>query len=284
MSVLVAANQDNGSLNSILLREKDMKKKLPLDQEIYLPEYFSDTVARTFEKESERRILYWDFRKTLDEKVKMQIEILLNEIVKLIKNREERRNGYVLPLKCLFCYAEKSGMRDIMKMEADQEQEYFCMLKEEYANPCLRSKKFILFCRKVLFLKAEEISWGANVWFIEKLNISSERYSRSNAIESFSFLDIHSSDNRQSLQRYLKYLLMVTSLNLGTIRIHHTYIKEFLRFLEECEKNIADIEHNSVGEYLKRLSMQHISAESYNNKLRVISSFLHYLQVQEKKN
>ena len=25
--------------------------------------------------------------------------------------------------------------------------------------------------------------------------------------------------------------------------------------------------------------MQHISAESYNNKLRVISSFLHYLQV-----
>ena len=82
MSVLVAANQDNGSLNSILLREKDMKKKLPLDQEIYLPEYFSDTVARTFEKESERRILYWDFRKTLDEKVKMQIEKLLNKIVK----------------------------------------------------------------------------------------------------------------------------------------------------------------------------------------------------------
>ena len=54
MSVLVAANQDNGSLNSILLREKDMKRKLPLNQEIYLPEYFSDTVARTFEKESER--------------------------------------------------------------------------------------------------------------------------------------------------------------------------------------------------------------------------------------
>lgn len=281
MSVLVAANQDNGLLNSILLREKDMKKKLPLNQKIYLPEYFSDTVARTFEKESEQRILYWDFRKTLDEKVKMQIEILLNEIVKSIKNKAERRNGYLLPLKCLFCYAEKSGMRDIMKMETDQEQEYFCMLKEEYGNSCLRTPKFILFCRKVLFLKAEEISWEANVWFIEKLNISSERYSRSNAIESFSFLDIHSSDNRQSLQRYLKYLLTVTSLNLGTIRIHHTYIKEFLRFLEDCEKNITDIEHNSVEEYLKRLSMQNISAESYNNKLRVISSFLNYLRVTD---
>jgi len=108
---LVAANQDNGLLNSILLREKDMKRKLPLDQEIYLPGYFSDTVAKSFEKESEQRILYWDFSKALDEKVKVQIEILLNEIVKSVKNKAERRNGYLLPLKCLFCYAEKSGMR-----------------------------------------------------------------------------------------------------------------------------------------------------------------------------
>ena len=259
MNVLVDVDQDSGLLNSILLREKDMKRKLPLNQEIYLPEYFSDTVARSFEKESKQRILYWDFRKALDEKIKMQIEILLNEIVKSIKNKAERRSGYLLPLKCLFCYAEKSGMRDITKMELDQEQEYFFMLKEEYGNPCLSPKKFIFFCRKVLFLKAEEIKWDANVWFTERLNISSERYSRSNAIESFSFLDIHFNDNRESLQRYLKYLLMVTSLNLGTIRIHYTYIKEFLRFLEEREKNITGIEHNSVEEYLKRLSMQHIS-------------------------
>ena len=46
-----------------------MKKKLPLDQEIYLPEYFRSTVARSFEKESDQRILYWDFSKALDEKV-----------------------------------------------------------------------------------------------------------------------------------------------------------------------------------------------------------------------
>ena len=80
-----------------------MKKKLPLNQEIYLPEYLSDTVARSFEKEVDQRILYWDFRKTLEEKLKMQIGLLLNEIVKSIKNREERRNRYLLPLKCLFC-------------------------------------------------------------------------------------------------------------------------------------------------------------------------------------
>ena len=51
-----------------------MKKKLPLDQEIYLPEYLSGTVARFFEKESDQRILYWDFSKALDEKLKIQIQ------------------------------------------------------------------------------------------------------------------------------------------------------------------------------------------------------------------
>lgn len=129
------------------------------------------------------------------------------------------------------------------------------MLKEKYGYPGLSPKKFIFYYRKVLFMKAEKINWEANVWFTEKLNISAERYSRSNAIESFSFLDIHFGKNRQNMQRYLKYLFTVTSLNLGTIRIHHTYINEFMRVFEECEKNITDIEHHSVGDYLKRLSM-----------------------------
>ena len=172
-----------------------MKKKLPLDQEIYLPEYLSGTVARSFEKESDQRILYWDFSKALDEKIKMQIELLLNEIVKSIKNREERRNRYLLPLKCLFCYAEKSGLKDIMKMEKAQEQEYSLMLRREYGNPCSSPKKFILFCRKLLFLESKNINWEANAWFTERLNISAERYSRSDAVESFSFLDIHLSKN-----------------------------------------------------------------------------------------
>ena len=90
MNVLVAVDQDNGLLNSILLREKDMKRKLPLSQEIYLPDYFSDIVSRTFEKS-------------------------LN------------RESY-------------TGILDIMKMESNQDQEYFCMLKEEYGNPCLSKK------------------------------------------------------------------------------------------------------------------------------------------------
>ena len=34
--------------------------------------------------------------------------------------------------------------------------------------------KFIVFCRKTLFLEVKEINWEANVWYVEKLNIASE--------------------------------------------------------------------------------------------------------------
>ena len=80
-------------------------------------------------------------------------------------------------------------------MEKAQEQEYSLMLKREYGNPCSSPKKFILFCRKLLFLESKNINWEANAWFTERLNISAERYSRSDAVESFSFLDIHLSKN-----------------------------------------------------------------------------------------
>ena len=87
---------------------------------------------------------------------------------------------------------------------------------------------FVLFCRKVLFVESTEIDWEANVWFVERLNILSKRYSRSNTIDSFSFLDI---------------------------------------------------EFAIIKEYFNRLTMQNIKAQSYNNKLQVISAFLCYLQV-----
>lgn len=167
-----------------------MKKKRPLNQRIYLPEYFKGNVAESFQKESDQRILYWDFDKALDEKGKAQIEILLNEIVRTIKNREDRRNRYLLLLKCLFCYAEKNDLKDIQKMERDQEQEYYVMLKHEYEGICPNPKRFNIFCRKVLFLESVEIDWQSNVCFVKRLNISQERYSHSNTIDSFSFLDI----------------------------------------------------------------------------------------------
>ena len=235
-------------------------------------------------KDVESEILHWDFGKDVAQTVKLQVDLLFHYIVKSVKNKEERRNRYLLPLKYLLCYVENSGLQDILKMDAAQDAKFALLLRMQMGESNVSAKKFIAFCRKTLFLEAKEINWEASVWYVEKLNISPERYSLSSTIDSFSFLDIRRGDDRKMLQEYLKYLFVVTNLNLGTIRIKQTYIKEFLRYLEEQEKAIITIDAISIKEYFEKLSMQKISPQSYNNKVRAVTIFLQYLQVKVDKN
>lgn len=232
-------------------------------------------------KDAEPETPHWDFGRNVAQTVKLQIKLLLSYVDKTVKNKEEKRNRYLLPLKYLFCYAENSGLQDIFKMDMAQEEEFTSLLRMQIAELNINSKSFIAFCRKTLFLEAEEINWEAYVWYVAKLNIAHERYSLSSTIESFSFLDIRLEDNRKVLQEYMKYLFTVTNLNLGTIRIKQTYIKDFFKHLEEQKKAITAIDVSLVKEYFDKLSMQRIGPQSYNNKVRAITIFLQYLQVKD---
>lgn len=84
-----------------------MEQKKALNQVIYLPEYYAGKFSRLLQKEKTSEILYWDFTKNVSETVKLQIENLLTFIVKTIKDREERLNNYLLPLKYFLQYANK---------------------------------------------------------------------------------------------------------------------------------------------------------------------------------
>ena len=106
-----------------------MKQKKALNQVIYLPEYYAGKFSLLLEKEKTSEILYWDFTKNVSEIVKLQIENLLTFIVKTIKDREERLNNYLLPLKYLLQFAEESRLQDLLKMEISQEEEYTAFLK-----------------------------------------------------------------------------------------------------------------------------------------------------------
>ena len=233
------------------------------------------------DNDTESGFSHWYFGRDVAQTVKLQIDLLLNYIVKSVKNKEERRNRYLLPLKYLLCYVENSGLQDILKMDVAQEAEFAFLLRKQMGESNVNTTKFIAFCRKTLFLEAKEINWEANVWYVEKLNISPERYSLSSTIDSFSFLDIRKEDNRKVLQEYLKYLFVVTNLNLGTIRIKQTYIKGFLKYLEKQEKTITTIDANSVKEYFEKLSIQRTSPQSYNNKIQAVTIFLQYLQMKD---
>lgn len=257
-----------------------MKIKKARNAQVYLPEYFAGRVAKTFHPERDKDILYWDFSGEICETVKVQIEFLLNQIVKNIKNREERRNQYLLPLKFLLQYAEETKFSELLRMENHHEQEYTSLLKTQTGRLCGSSGKFVRFCRRELFLAEKEPAWQANVWYVDGLNISLERQMKGSVIQSFSFLDILIHENRTAFQEYIKYLFLITNQSAGTIRIQHMYVRELLCYLEGKNMAVSDIDAQIGKKYFNHLKTQNLRPQSYNNKVHGILNFIKYLQIK----
>lgn len=255
-----------------------MKQEKALNEVIYLPEYFTGQLSQTLQKEKTSEILYWDFTKNVSEIVKLQIENLLKVIVKTIKDREKRLNNYLLPLHYLLQYAGESELQDLLKMEISQEEGYIVFWETSMGKSCGSPRRFISFCRETLFMMNEEIDWSANVWYVDKLNIETSRLSQGNIIKSFSFHDVLNIENRVALQRHIKYLLTLTTLNIGTIKIFYCQAKSFLRYLEEQSKVISDVDQETVNQYFATQILEKISPQSYNNKIKGVADFLEYLQ------
>lgn len=102
-------------------------------------------------KDAESEISHWDFGRDVAQTVKLQIELLLNYIVKSVKNREEKRTRYLLPLKYLFCYAENSGLQDILKMEAAQQEEFASLLRRQTEKSNINAPNLLHFVGKHYF-------------------------------------------------------------------------------------------------------------------------------------
>ena len=109
-------------------------------------------------KDAEPEAPQWDFERNVAQAVKSQIKLLLSYVDKTVKNKEERRNRYLLPLKYLLCYAEDPELQDILKMEEVQEEEFAALFRTQIAELNINFKKFIAFCRKTLFLGAKGIN------------------------------------------------------------------------------------------------------------------------------
>ena len=259
------------------VKDSHMKRKKTLNEIIYLPDYFTGKISNDFYKCDEYDILYWDFTKKIADKVKMQIEQLLNHIVKTIIEIE-KRNKYLVLLKYLYCYVDEKRVSDLLKLEISQEKEYADLIKKYIKKENVSLNKFIEFCREVLFLKSNEIDWTANVWYVDKLNIELSRHSQGNNIKSFNFLNVINIENREALQKYIKYLLTLSSLNIGTIKIFYCHAKAFLKYLEERAWVISNINQETVNQYFSTLCLEKISPQSFNNKIKAVTDFLVYLQ------
>ena len=124
----------------------------------------------------------------------------------------------------------------IEAMELPQIQAF----REIPSNRLTESKRpgIINFCRRALFLQAEEINWNAHVWYMERFHIQPERMDPANPVLSISFVEVTHRRNRELLKRYIRYGLGITNLSVGVIRGELIYLRSFLNDIQQPEDSV----------------------------------------------
>lgn len=145
----------------------------------------------------------------------------------------EGRRVHLLGLRDLYDFCTEQWIEDIEAMELPQIQAF----REIPSNRLTESKRpgIINFCRRALFLQAEEINWNAHVWYMERFHIQPERMDPANPVLSISFVEVTHRRNRELLKRYIRYGLGITNLSVGVIRGELIYLRSFLNDIQQPE-------------------------------------------------
>ena len=174
----------------------------------------------------------WDFSRNAPERMKRQVFDILHYELENSTSPEGRR-VHLLGLRDLYDFCTEQWIEDIEAMELPQIQAF----REIPSNRLTESKRpgIINFCRRALFLQAEEINWNAHVWYMERFHIQPERMDPANPVLSISFVEVTHRRNRELLKRYIRYGLGITNLSVGVIRGELIYLRSFLNDIQQPE-------------------------------------------------
>lgn len=241
----------------------------------YLPYYPDPELNRQFLSVSKKEILLWDFTIDAPELMKRQIFRILCGTI-----REEHRKSVLTKrlsgLLDVYHYCCDHDIEDVEQMELSQAQKFTAQARHSY------DKGIIEYCRKSLFLQREEIPWEAPVWYLERFRLQPERVDPSNPVKRISFLEVVNKRNRRILQKYFRYALGVTNLAIGNIRTEHTYVRNFLVWLNQPEDtDVCSATPEQMNDYFKELQKKSLMAASYNDQVMAILHFFNFLLVRK---
>ena len=134
------------------------------EQWMCLTHYPEIEIAESFLASKDGKELLWNFTLECPKNLKMQIFIVLKEVIHTYKGRYRKEK--LLALQRLYQFCVKHQVADIETMTLAKEQQFEQELSEEFRGK-KRSTMFgiLQMSRKILFLQAPEIHWQANVWF-----------------------------------------------------------------------------------------------------------------------
>ncbi len=248
---------------------------------LFLAYHPNSEIRNQFLKATKKEDLVWDFTKKAPEQMKRQVYSILHYI---LENREplskESDRKYLLGLRYLYDFCIRENISDIEQMELSQAERFIQTPMERIRE---RSKEGILtFCRKALFVQAEEINWNAHVWFMERLHLQPERMNKAKEVNLISFVEVTNRTNRELLKKYIRYGLGITNIAVSTIRTEQLYVRKFLAELNQPEDmNVCMVTTEQMNQYFRKQRERDIRSKSYNGIVMAIQHFFNFLLARQ---
>ncbi len=248
------------------------------DTILYMPYHPDIKIAESFYKETNKKLLIWDFTKKAPQKMKKQVFITLHYFIEHAANRE-RMHAQLGGLLRLYDFCVKEQIEDLEKLELEQIERFKETLGSDYQKHYYTG--VTAWCAKALFMEAEEIHWDANVWYMERLHLQPERLDPSNPAQSISFAEVTHKGNRHLLQMYTKYGIGITNLAISNLRSEQVNIRRFLEDLNQSEtENVCMVTSQQMDEYFRAEQVREVKEETFNKKVMCILHFFNYLKVK----
>ena len=243
---------------------------------LYHPDY---EVAMTFYYIRDKKELLFDFSLPAKGQIKYQIFHMLNYILEHEKDWKQRRERFIVPLKLLYQFCIDQGIEDLERLE-EKDIENFCEvldgLEVDKADIYIQIVDNI---RKFLFLRARKTNWDANVWYMERFNLQSDRMNPANPVVRIPFMQVHDLENRKYLQGFMQYMIGVTSLAIGNIRSQFYRVSEFMEYCDAKMLSVHSLTAKDMDAYMRHIDYDILPA-TYNAKVADVYKFFRYMVVK----
>ncbi len=242
----------------------------------YHPDY---EIASSFHFTRDKSELLFDFTLPAKDNVKYQIFFMLNYVLDTEKNRKNRRERFLVPLKLLYEFCIDQGIEDLERLEETDINLFRDKLKALEVDKDDIYIQIVDNIMKFLFLRAKKTNWEANVWYMERFNLQSDRMNPSNPVVRIRFMQVHDKENRRYFQLFLQYMIGVTSLSINNIRSQYYNVSEFLEYCDTQVLSVLSVTAKDMDDYLKYADRE-IQPDTYNNKVADIHKFFTFLMVK----
>ena len=204
---------------------------------------------------------------------------MLNYILENEKDWKLRRERFLVPLKLLYFFCIEQGIEDLERLEEEdivKFREKLDGLEVDKADVYIQIVDNI---RKFLFLRAKKTNWEANVWYMERFKLQSDRMNPANPVVRIQFMQVHDKENRKFFQSYMQYMIGVTSLSISNIRFQFYRVSEFLEYCDAKNLSLLQLTAHDMDAYMKHIDSDILPA-TFNGKVADIYKFMRFMVVK----